>query len=99
MPLKVSSNVSEQCVTNNENLETDFRLLVGSLLNIECASKEAVVSGIFKEIASKLANTRINELMNAKSERDLKMQGKVVDADEMLRHKLKSYASSKRKRK
>ena len=30
--------------------------------------------------------------MNAKSERDLKMQGKVVDADEMLRPKLKLYA-------
>ena len=47
------------------------------------------IGGIFKEFTSKLANTRINEFLNAKSERDLKMQGKVVDADDMLRPKLK----------
>ena len=38
------------------------------------------------------ANTRINEFLNPKSKRDLRMQGKVVDADEMLRPKLKVYA-------
>ena len=44
------------------------------------------------------ANTRINEFMNAKFERDFKKDGKVVDADEMLRRKLKSYTlSTKRK--
>ena len=36
--------------------------------------------------------------MNAKVERDLKVSGKVVDADEMLRPKLKSYSlAAKRK--
>lgn len=36
--------------------------------------------------------------MNAKVERDLKKDGKVVDADEMLGPKLKSYTlSTKRK--
>lgn len=89
----------QNCVTNNQSLENDFSLLVGSLLNIECVNEETVVCGIFKEIVSKMANTRINEFMNAKSERDLKKQGKVVDADEMLRPQLKSYAVvSKRKR-
>jgi len=51
-----------------------------------------------KELTSKLATIGINEFLNAKSERDLKMQGEVVDADEMLRPKLKLYALiSKRK--
>jgi len=51
-----------------------------------------------KELTSKLVTTGINEFLNAKSVRDLKMQGEVVDADEMLRPKLKLYALvSKRK--
>ena len=81
----------QNCVMNNESSETDFRVLIGSFLNLECASEE-IVGGIFNELTSKLANTRINEFLNAKNERDLKMQGKVVDTDEMLRPKLKSYA-------
>jgi len=56
-------------------------------LNLECTSDEAV-GGIFRELASKLTNTRISK----KCERHLEMQGKVVDADEMLRPKLKLYA-------
>lgn len=56
------------------------------------------MNGLFKALVSKLANTRINEFMNAKVERDLRKDGKVVDADEMLRPKLKSYTlSAKRK--
>ena len=39
----------------------------------------------------KLANTRINEFLNARMEQKLKEQGKVVDADEMLRPRLKVY--------
>ena len=91
----------QNCVKNNERLEMDFRYLVKSLVpSTECASKASVVDGIYGVLVSKLANTRINEYMNAKCERDLKAQGKVVDADEMLRPKLKSYAIvSKRKKK
>ena len=60
----------------------------------------SVVDRLYRVLVSKLANTRINEFLNAKVERDLKVQGKVVDADEMLRPKLKSYAIvSKRKKK
>ena len=56
-----------------------------------------LLAASFKELTSKLASTRSNEFLNAKSERDLKIQGKVVDADEMLRPKLKLYAlASKR---
>ena len=40
----------------------------------------------------KLANTRINKFMNAKIERDLKVEGKVVDGNEVLRPRLKAYA-------
>ena len=88
----------QSSVLNNEELETDFRLLVASLSSIEGASNSEVASGLFKALVSKLANTRINEFMNAKVERDLKKDGKVVDADEMLRPKLKSYTlSTKRK--
>ena len=50
------------------------------------------------EIMVGLFNTRINEFMNARIERDLKGQNKVVDADEMLRPRLKAYAlATKRK--
>ena len=38
-----------------------------------------LVNGLFHGVLSKLANTRINEFMNARIERDLKVQGKVVD--------------------
>ena len=91
----------QNCVKNNERLETDFRELVGSLLpEVECAMEASVVDRLYRVLVSKLANTRINEFLNAKVERDLKVQGKVVDADEMLRPKLKSYAIvSKRKKK
>ena len=85
-------------VLNNEQLEVDFRLLIAALSSAKVASNCEVVDGLFKALVSKLANTRINEFMNAKVERDLKKDGKVVDADEMLRPKLKSYTlSTKRK--
>ena len=85
-------------VLNNKELEVDFRLLIASVSSAEVASNCEVVDGLFKALVSKLANTRINEFMNAKVERDLKKDDKVVDADEMLRPKLKSYTlSTKRK--
>ena len=87
-----------QNVVLNENLEVDFRLLVASLVNFEIDSDMEVVDGLFQTLVSKLANTRINEFMNASIERELKDQGKVVDADEMLRPRLKAYAlATKRK--
>ena len=52
----------------------------------------------FQALVSKLANTRCNEFMNARIERELKDQGKVLDAEEMLRPRLKAYAlATKRK--
>ena len=88
----------QSSVQNNEELEVEFRLLVASLVSSEAASNSNVVSGIFKALVFKLVNTRINKFMNAKTERDLKSDGKVVDADEMLRPKLKAYTlSTKRK--
>ena len=95
------SKFIEMCqssVLNNEELEVEFRLLVASVFSAEGASNSEVISGIFKALVSKLANTRINEFMNSKTERDLKCDGKVVDADEMLRPKLKAYTlTTKRK--
>ena len=83
----------QNSVKNNERLEMDLRYLVKSLVpSTECTSEASVVDGIYGVLVSKLANTRINEYMNAKCERDLKAQGKVVDVDEMLPPKLKSYA-------
>lgn len=87
----------QNAVLNNETLEMDFRLLVVSLTNLEDTDTEIMV-GLFKDLVSKLANTRINEFMNARIERELKGQNKVVDADEMLRPRLKAYAlATKRK--
>ena len=70
---------------NNENLEIDF-------VNSESGTDVEIVNDLYRALVSKMANTRINEFMNAKVERDLKDQGKVVDADEMLRPRLKAYA-------
>ena len=87
----------QNAVLNNERLEMDFRLVV-SIVEGEAASDEEIVNGLFRALVSKLANTRINEFLNARMERELKDQGKVVDADEMLRPRLKAYAlATKRK--
>jgi len=88
----------QDLVLNNEDLKLDFMLLLSSLLDPELTTSETLVADIFKELVSKVTNTRINEYLNAKSERDLKSQGKVVNTDDMLRPTLKSYAiQTKRK--
>ena len=58
----------QNCV-KNDSLETDFRVLIATLPNVGRTSDETV-GGIFKELTSKLANTRINEFLNPKSKRD-----------------------------
>jgi len=50
----------QNCIKNKESLETDLRVLIATLLNRKCTSDE-IVGGIFKELTSKLANTRINK--------------------------------------
>jgi len=91
-------NMCQTSVINNETLEMDFKLLIASITTVEGALDDEVVCGLFRALVSKLANTRINEFLNAKIERDLKASGKVVGADEMLRPKLKSYSlAAKRK--
>ena len=88
----------QNAVLNNETLEMDFRLIVAAIVEADVASDAKIVNGLFHALVSKLANTRINEFMNARMERELKIQGKVVDADEMLRPRLKAYAvATKRK--
>lgn len=88
----------QNAVLNNETLEMDFRLIVAAIVEAEVASDAKIVNGLYHALVSKLANTRINEFMNARMERELKTQGKVVDADEMLRPRLKAYAvATKRK--
>lgn len=84
---------------NNEDLKLDFLILVASLVESELATNETLVDGIFADIVSKVTNTRITEYLNAKSERDLKSQGKVVNADDMLRPTLKSYTLQTKRKK
>lgn len=72
----------------------DFSLLIPALSSAEVDFNSEVVHGFFKALVSKLANTRNNEFMNAKLERDLKKEGNFVDADEMLRPNLKSHTLS-----
>ena len=76
---------------NNDMLEMDFRLIVASIAEIDVASDSQIVNDLYYALVSKLANTRISEFMNARMERELKDQGKVVDADEMLRPYLKAF--------
>ena len=82
----------QNAMLNNETLEMDFHIIVASIVEAEVASDVQIVNGLFQALVSKLGNTRINEFMNARMERELKNQGKVVDADEMLRPRLKAYA-------
>lgn len=83
----------QTAVINNEQLEIDFKLLIASISSSEgTINDEQVIGGLFKALVSKLANTRSNKFLNAKIERDLKVTGKVVDADKMLRLKVKSYS-------
>jgi len=74
----------ETSVINNETLESDFELLAASITTAEGATNHEVIGGLFRVLVSKLANGRINEFLNAKVERDLKVSGKVIDADQML---------------
>ena len=60
---------------DNENPKEDFRLLVVSLVNLKNDSDMEIVDGLFQALVSKLANTRINEFMKARIERELKDQG------------------------
>ena len=88
----------QNAVLNNETLEMDFRLIVAAIVEADVASDAKIVNGLCHALVSKMANTRINEFMNARMDRELKIQGKVVDADEMLRPRLKAYAvATKRK--
>ena len=82
----------QNAVLNNERLEMDFRLIVVSIVEVEAASVKGIVNGLFQYLF------RINEFLNARMERELEDQGKVVDADELLRPRLKAYAlATKRK--
>ena len=48
---------------------------MGSLLpEIECAMEASVEDRLYRVLVSKLANTKINEFLNAEVERDLKVQ-------------------------
>ena len=82
----------QSSVLNNKKLEIDFRLVVGSLVISESAGDASVVYSMYKDPVSKLANTRVNEHLNAKSKRDLQATDNVVDANKMLRPKVKFYA-------
>ena len=66
-------DVCQTSVLNNEKLEIDFKLFVASFTSAEDAINDGVISGVFKALVSKLANTRINEFLNAKVERDLRV--------------------------
>lgn len=88
----------QKIVKLKERLEMDFRRIVSSLLNEESTVNTEHVNSIHHVLVSKLANTRINECLNTKVERDLKTQNKVVDAENNQRTTLKSYAlQTKRK--
>ena len=52
-------------VVKNETLESDIKLLVPSFISAEGVINHEVMDGVFKALVSKLANTRINEFMNA----------------------------------
>lgn len=71
-------DMCQSSVLNNEELEKEFSLLVASIVSTEAASNSEVVGGIFKALVSKLANTRINEFMNAKTGETSRAMGKLL---------------------
>ena len=62
----------QHIVKSNERLEMDVRLIVSSLLNEESTVNTELVNSMHYVLVSELANTHINEYLNAKVERDLK---------------------------
>lgn len=74
----------QNTLLSKETLEFDFCILIASIVEAEVASDLQIVNGLYQPLVSKLANTRINEIMNARIEREHKIQGKVVDTNKML---------------
>ena len=62
----------QNAVLNNETLEMDFRLIVAAIVEADVASDAKIVNGLYHALVSKMENTRINEFMNARMERELK---------------------------
>ena len=60
----------QNAVLNDETLEMDFRLIVAAIVESEVASDAKIVNGLYYALVSKLVNTRINEFMNARMERE-----------------------------
>ena len=58
-------DMCQTSVVKNETLESDIKLLVPSFISVEGVINHEVMDGVFKALVSKLANTRINEFMNA----------------------------------
>ena len=49
-----------------------FRLIVASIVKADISTNVQIVNGCYHALVSKLANTRINEFMNVRMERELK---------------------------
>lgn len=84
-------DMCQTSVLNNETLESDFKLLVASFISAEGAINHEVMGGVFRALVSKLANTRINEFVNAKVERDLKYLGKLLTQTRCYGRNLKHF--------
>ena len=50
-------HMCQNCVKNNESLESDFRVVIATLLNRECTSDE-IVGSIFKRTYLKISHCR-----------------------------------------
>lgn len=73
--IKYPSKFLSMCrnaVLNNETLELDLCILAASILEADVVSDLQIVNGLYQKLVSKLANTRINDFMNATMEREKK---------------------------
>lgn len=75
----------------------DFVLCAKTILHNKGRSFECNVEDLLQRIgddfSNKIINARINEFFKAKKELDLEAEKKVVDCDQSLRDKLKTFSS------
>ena len=81
-----------------EDIDNDtelIRVFNPCMLDAGVDASPAVVSRLYSELSKKIFQARVNEYMTASIEIELEKSGKVVKADQSLRHQLKTVSALK----
>lgn len=87
-----------QSIVTSDKLKSTFLECVKNIIGAKSGHySEDVYSAVFTEVTSKIINSRINEMMKAQQQLDLRKEGKVVETSQSLRDTLKAYSISKQR--